>query len=202
VIGNLWIPWPHFTDSKERLTEDIERENEGFSVMSFATVEQMNLVKEIAALLTRTHETVSVAESSAGGLISACLLSIPGASSFFVGGSVLYSYQIRKEIVGMGQEEHGVYGGSTPELILEIALRFKDRIGTDWAIGEGGAAGPSRSPYGHNAGYTALAIAGPINRAKSIETGKYDRIENMSEFTTALLSFFLDVLKEREAAKS
>jgi len=47
-----------------------------------------------------------------------------------------YSYQIRKEIVGMGKEEHRIYGGSTPELILEIALRFRERIGTDWAIGE------------------------------------------------------------------
>jgi hypothetical protein len=84
-----------------------------------------------------------------------------------------------------------------PQLILEIALRFRERIGTDWVISEGGAAGPSKSPYGHNARYTALAIAGPIKRAKSIETGKSDRIGNMSEFTTALLSFFLDVLKER-----
>jgi nicotinamide-nucleotide amidase len=182
--------------------EDGGRKNEAPGVMSFVTAEQIHLVKDIAAILTRANETVSVAESSAGGLVSACLLSIPGASSFFIGSSVLYSYQIRKEIVGMGKEEHRVYGGSTPELILEIALRFRERIGTDWVIGEGGAAGPLKSPYGHNAGYTALAIAGPINRAKSIETGKSDRIENMSEFTTALLSFFFDVLKEREAAKS
>jgi PncC family amidohydrolase len=202
VTGSLWIPWPSFTDFKGNFVEDIERKNEGPIAMSFITVEQMNLVKDIAAILTRAHETLSVAESSAGGLVSACLLSIPGASSFFVGSSVLYSYQIRKEIVGMGKEEHRVYGGSTPELILEIALRFREKIGTDWVIGEGGAAGPSKSPYGHNAGYTALAIAGPINRAKSIETGKSDRIENMSEFTNALLSFFLDVLREREAAKS
>jgi PncC family amidohydrolase len=170
--------------------------------MSFVTLEQMNLVKNIAAILTTANETLAVAESSAGGLVSACLLSIRGASSFFVGGSVLYSYQIRKEIVGMGKEEHQIYGGSTPELILEIALKFREKIGTDWVIGEGGAAGPSKSPYGHNAGYTALAVAGPINRAKSIETGKSNRIENMSEFTTALLSFFLNVLKERETAES
>jgi nicotinamide-nucleotide amidase len=166
--------------------------------MSFITAEQTNLVKKIAAILTTANEKLAVAESSTGGLVSACLLSIPGASSFFVGGSVLYSYQIRKQIVQMGKEEHRRYGGSTPELILEIALKFREKMGTDWVIGEGGAAGPSKSPYGHNAGYTALAVVGPINQAKSIETGKSDRIENMSEFTTALLSFFLDILQERE----
>jgi PncC family amidohydrolase len=170
--------------------------------MSFLTVEQTNLVRDIAAILKKARETLSVAESSSGGLISACLLSIPGASSFFVGGSVLYSYQIRKEIVDMGREEHRAYGGSTPELVLEMAVRFKKRIGTDWTIAEGGAAGPSKSPYGHNAGYTALAVAGPTNRATSIETGKADRIGNMSAFTTAGLSFFLEVLREREAARS
>ena len=202
MIGSLSIPWSNSTDSKESLRKDTERENEGPAAMSFITIEQMSLAKDIAPILTGNNETLSVAESSAGGLISACLLSIPGASSFFVGGSVLYSYKIRRELVGMGKEEHRIYGGSTPELILEMAQRFRNRIGTDWVIGEGGAAGPSKSPYGHNAGYTALAIAGPISRTKSIETGKSDRIENMSEFATALLSFFLDVLKEREAAKS
>ncbi|MDD5171245.1 MAG: CinA family protein [Syntrophales bacterium] len=166
---------------------------------SFITAEQTNLVKKIAAILTRANEKLAVAESSAGGLVSACLLSIPGASSFFVGGSVLYSYQIRKQIVQMGKEEHRIYGGSTPELILEMALKFRENIGTDWVIGEGGAAGPSKSPYGHNAGYTALAVVGPINRTKIIETGKSDRVENMSEFTTSLLSFFLDILQERDA---
>lgn len=170
--------------------------------MSFITGEQASLARDIAAILARARETLSVAESSSGGLISACLLSIPGASSFFVGGSVLYSYRIRKEIVDMGREEHAVYGGSTPELIQEMARRFRDRIGTDWTIAEGGAAGPSKSPYGHNAGYTALAIAGPIDRARSIETGKADRIGNMSAFTTAGLRFLQEVLREREAAKS
>lgn len=165
--------------------------------MGFITAEQTDLANKIAAILTAAREKLAVAESSAGGLVSACLLSIPGASSFFVGGSVLYSYQIREMIVEMGKKEHRIYGGSTPELILAIALKFRNKTGADWVIGEGGAAGPAKSPYGHNAGYTALAVAGPINRTKIIETGKSDRVENMSRFSTALLSFFLDVLEER-----
>jgi nicotinamide-nucleotide amidase len=170
--------------------------------MSFMTIEQTNLVKKIAAILTTANETLAVSESSSGGLISACLLSAPGASSFFVGGTVLYSYRIREQIVEMGRKEHQRYGGSTPELILDIATKFKEKTKTDWVIGEGGAAGPAKSPYGHNAGYTALAVAGPICRTKIIETGKSDRIENMSEFTTSLLSFFASILEERKNQKS
>ena len=166
--------------------------------MSFINAEQTNLVTKIAAILITAKETLAVSESSSGGLVSACLLSVPGASSFFVGGSVLYSYKIREQIVDMGKKEHQRYGGSTPELILDIALKFKEKTGTDWVIGEGGAAGPAKSRYGHNAGYTALAVTGPICRTKIIETGKSDRIENMSEFTTALLSFFVSILEERK----
>ncbi len=177
-------------------------EMDGIISMSFMTEEQVNLVKKIAVILTTANEKLAVAESSAGGLVSACLLSIPGASSFFIGGTVLYSYRIRKQIVQMGREDHGAYGGSTPELIMDMALKFKEKMGTDWVIGEGGAAGPAKSPYGHNAGYTALAVAGPINRMTCIETGKSDRIENMSEFTTALLHFFLETLEERNLSGS
>ncbi len=169
--------------------------------MSFITSEQKDLVNKIAAMLTAANEKLAVSESSSGGLVSACLLSVPGASSFFIGGSVLYSYQIREQIVSMGKKEHQRYGGSTPQLILDIALKFREKTGADWVIGEGGAAGPSKSPYGHNAGYTALAVAGPICRTRIIETGKSHRIENMSEFTTALLSFFVSVLEERKNAK-
>lgn len=169
--------------------------------MSFITPEQTDVAEKIAAFLAAADETLAVAESSSGGLVSACLLSVPGASSFFIGGSVLYSYQIREQIVAMGKKDHQRYGGSTPELILDIALKFKEKTGADWVIGEGGAAGPSKSPYGHNAGYTALAVAGPICRTKIIETGKSDRIENMSEFTTALLGFFISILEERKNLK-
>ncbi|MBN1613059.1 MAG: CinA family protein [Deltaproteobacteria bacterium] len=167
--------------------------------MSFITTEQANLVTKIAAILTAANETLAVAESSAGGLVSACLLSMPGASSFFIGGSVLYSYRIREQILETGKEELRLFKGSTPELFLDMAQKFRKKLGTDWVIGEGGAAGPAKSPYGHNAGYTVLAVAGPIRRAKIIETGKSNRIENMSEFTTALLRFFLDILEERRS---
>ena len=49
------------------------------------------LVERIAPLLIERHETIAVAESSTGGLISAALLSMPGASAYFVGGAVVYT---------------------------------------------------------------------------------------------------------------
>lgn len=165
--------------------------------MTFINSRQAALVKKIAYILTTAGENLAVAESSTGGLVSACLLSVPGSSAFFIGGSVLYSYAIREFVVNMGAEEHKKYGGSTPELVSEIAMRFKEKIGTTWVIGEGGAAGPAKSPYGHDAGYTSLAIVGPIARTKEILTGKDNRALNMSLFTDSLLELFLQVLEEQ-----
>lgn len=164
---------------------------------SFADEEQRALVDRIAERLIERDETLCVAESSSGGLVSACLLSYPGASRYFIGSSVLYSYPIRSALVSMGPAEHAPYGGSTPELVLDLARAFNKRIGATWCIGEGGAAGPSPSPYGHPAGYTALAVHGPIERTTTLETGLADRAANMSLFTTGLLRFFLETLDER-----
>ena len=98
----------------------------------------------------------------------------------------------------MGKKEHAKYSGSTPELILDLAKSFKEKLTpVTWVIGEGGAAGPKKSPYGHAAGYTALAVAGPINKTRTIETDHNNRVENMSMFATELLSLFLDTLKEK-----
>jgi len=119
-----------------------------------------------------------------------------GLISIFYWGGILYSYIIRKALVNLGKEDHARYGGSTPELITDIAKNFSNKVEATWIIGEGGAAGPAKSPYGHNAGYTALVVVGPVNRTRIIETGCAERTKNMSDFATGLLRLFLEVLDE------
>ena len=159
----------------------------------FLTKKLFNLAEVISNILIEKNETISVVESSSGGLISAVLLSIPGASQYFVGSATLYSYTIREAIVGLGENEHQKYNGSTPELILDIATLFKRKMKTTWVLGEGGAAGPTKSPYGHNAGYTALAVVGPVMKSRTIETKIQDRVKNMSLFTESALELFIEV---------
>src|SRR5688572_4413847 len=49
------------------------------------------LAEKIAARLQQRGETIAVSESSTGGLISAALLAVPGASAYFLGGAVVYT---------------------------------------------------------------------------------------------------------------
>ena len=55
----------------------------------------LSIAAALGALLRERKQTLAVAESSAGGLISATLLAVPGASAYFVGGGVIYTQAAR-----------------------------------------------------------------------------------------------------------
>lgn len=138
----------------------------------------------VAAVLKEKRWTVSVAESSSGGLISAALLAVPGASAYFVGGGVIYTRQVRRALLGLTDDMIKVRG-STEAYALTLAQTIRQKLDTTWAIGESGAAGPTGTRYGHPAGYTCIAVAGPVERVITLETGISDRETNMWGFTDA-----------------
>ena len=128
----------------------------------------------VGALLKERGETVAVAESSAGGLISAALLSVPGASAYFVGGGVIYTRDARRGFMGV-PEEVATMRASTEEYALIMARLIRDRLNTTWGLCETGATGPTGNRYGDAAGHVCFAVAGPIEQATTIETGSPDR---------------------------
>ena len=146
--------------------------------------------------LSRNGATVSVAESSTGGLISANLLSVPGASRFFVGGSVVYTRESRRAFLTLDKEKLTGLKPLTPEIVQVFADGARETLGTTWGIAELGAAGPAGSPYGGGAGVSVIGISGPISRSIKFETGTIDRAENMLAFTEAALELFHAVLSE------
>jgi PncC family amidohydrolase len=141
------------------------------------------LAERVAAKLKARGDTVAVAEGSCGGLISASLLAVPGASTYFVGGSVIYT-RAAKEALYPGIETAKGMRGATAEWATWLATAARTRMDTTWGIGEGGAAGPT-NPYGDPPGHAWLAVAGPDNevRTKHVLTGIDDRPANMIEFT-------------------
>jgi nicotinamide-nucleotide amidase len=150
--------------------------------------------ERIAAKLKAKKETVSVAESSTAGMISAALLAIPGASAYFIGGAVVYTRQSRTELLRVTEAEFAALTGITPSTepyALLFARKIKERLGTTWAIGETGTAGPTGSRYGHAAGHSCIAVIGPNGeRATTVETAKDDRVDNMRAFSLAALDLF------------
>jgi nicotinamide-nucleotide amidase len=133
-------------------------------------------------------ETVAVGESSAGGLIAAALLAQPGASAYFVGGAVVYTAAAREALLGITPlEMKGMRSSSEPYALL-LARRLRERLGANWGLAETGAAGPSGNRYGDAAGHSCLAVSGPVELVRTIETGSADRTANMRLFAAAALA--------------
>ena len=147
----------------------------------------------IAPLLVQSGASLAVAESSAGGLISAALLSVPGASAYFRGGDVIYTRDARTAFGITAEAMAGMRSASPPYARL-LAAHARARLGTTWAIAETGATGPSGNSYGDAAGHACLAIAGPRETSITLETASPDRVANMRAFAAAALELFSKVL--------
>lgn len=147
-----------------------------------------SLAARIADRLVARGETIAVAESSAGGLIAAALLAVPGASRFCLGGAVIYTAAAREALLGITPDRMaGLRSASEPYAQL-LAQTIMDRLGAVWGLAETGATGPTGNRYGDAAGHACLAIAGPCDRVQTLETGKSDRSANMLAFATAALT--------------
>lgn len=153
--------------------------------------------REIAGHLVARGETLAVAESSAGGLISASLLSVAGASAYYRGGVVIYTREsVRATLAGAVDMDPGKKGACEPfarYLAASAAARFE----TDWGIGETGATGPSANPYGDPAGHAWVAVAGPggVLEAQHVLTGVDDREANMETFASRALTLVAQLVE-------
>lgn len=146
------------------------------------------LAEQVAALLKQRRETIAVAESSAGGLVSAALLAVPGASAYFLGGAVVYTRRAREQLMQLPREAvAGMRSASEPYALL-LARTASQRFGASWGLAETGAAGPSGNPYGDAAGHSCIAIAGMAEETITLETGEGERVANMRAFTAAALN--------------
>lgn len=150
----------------------------------------------IGARLKERKETVAVAESSAGGLISAALLAVPGASAYFLGGGVIYTQAARRGLLRVPDEAVGGIRSSTEAYALVKARAIRQLLGTTWGLAETGATGPTGNRYGDAAGHACIAVIGPsVERAMTLETGDPDREKNMWAFTRAALKLLDEAVR-------
>ena len=152
----------------------------------------------MAALLKAGNETVAVAESSAGGLITAALLAIPGASAYCVGGTVIYTPQAWHALRDFNQELLDGFRSATEGNALIRARFARDRFAADWGIGETGATGPTGNRYGDPSGHACLAVSGRSERAVTLRTGSSDRLANMHAFAAAALDLLASELRNAQ----
>ena len=150
------------------------------------------IAEKIAARLKERSETLAVAESSAGGLISAALVAQPGASLFYVGGTVVYTLESRRTLLEIPDEAVKGIRSSTEPYALLAARAIRERLGATWGISESGASGPTGNRYGDPPGHACIAVSGAVERELTIETSRDDRVENMLVFAERALGLLAE----------
>ena len=158
--------------------------------MSGLTEADRSRALRIAERLVARSETIAVSESSAGGLISAALLSVPGASAYFLGGGVIYTRKAMGAFLDLTPSKLKGFRSVTEPMALLLAETVSTRLGAHWGLAETGACGP----YGDNAGRVCLAISGPKTASRALETGSSDRVANMVAFANAALELLEESL--------
>ena len=155
-----------------------------------------SMAESVGALLKETEQTLAVTESSCGGLISACLVAVPGASAYYRGGAVVYTRVAQQGLLQVPDEAMaGLRASSEPYALLN-SRTVLESLGTTWALSETGASGPTGNRYGDSAGHACIAVAGPVERAITVETGDSDRVANMWVFAKAALDLLEQCIKE------
>ena len=166
--------------------------------MRLASLSRMSelsvLAQAIGAVLKSEKQTIAVAESSAGGMINAALVAVPGASAFYLGGAVIYTRAGRIALMGIENEEmKGLRSASEPYAQL-LAKRVREKLGATWGLAETGASGPTGNSYGDAPGHACIAVSGPREVVLTVETAQADREANMHEFTRRALTLMLACL--------
>jgi len=123
----------------------------------------------VGSLLKERKETLAVAESSAGGLINAALVAVPGAAN--------------------------IRSASEPFAKL-LARRVRDNLGATWGLSETGASGPTGNRYGDAAGHACIAVSGPVDAVITVETGSANREANMWVFARQAIALLEACLRK------
>lgn len=123
--------------------------------------EEERLEEVVGALLRERKETVTTIESCTGGLLSASITSVPGASDYFNGALVAYSYGMKTALVGVSEETLQKHGAVSQQTVEEMARGARDKMEATYAIAVSGIAGPSGGMESKPVGTVWIAIAGP-----------------------------------------
>lgn len=152
----------------------------------------------VATLLKTRRETVAVAESSTGGLIAATLLAVPGASAYFLGGTVVYTRESRKVFLNLPMDKLRGLKPLTEAMVRIFAETIRDDLGATWGIAELGVAGPGGTPYSAEVGISVIAVAGPIVSSETVRTGLDNREKNMRQFAERALLLLEKTIQQYE----
>ena len=158
--------------------------------------EKKILSREIQQYLYESGLTVGSAESCTGGRIAESIIAVPGASTYFKGGVISYTNEIKERLLGVDHqllEEQTAVCEDVAKAMVKGALKALD---VDFAIASTGTAGPGGGTAEIPVGTIWLACGNSENIVTMKLTEDYGRDINLAIATTKALQMFINFLKE------
>jgi nicotinamide-nucleotide amidase len=160
--------------------------------------ENDTLPEVVGKLLVESNKTVGTVESCTGGGVANALVSIPGASVYFSGSLVTYSYDLKSKLAFVKPETLNNLGAVSEETVVEMAVGGKKQLAVDYCISISGVAGPDGGTEEKPVGTVWMAIAyeGNCETKKIILGDNRERNIQMTIFA-ALNMLRLTLLEKR-----
>ena len=160
--------------------------------MSSLQLNISSLAKTLVLQCIEKKVTFGTAESCTGGLISAFITNIAGASAVFYGGIVSYDNSIKEKLLGVRTETLRTKGAVSPETALEMSEGAVRALGVDFAVSVTGIAGPGGGTDKKPVGLVYISVAS--QRGSSVTENHFSgdresvRLQTVQKALTLLLA--------------
>lgn len=158
--------------------------------------EDIALEKAILNLMDKRKLKLSTAESCTGGYIAHLITQHPGCSSVYVGGAVVYSYELKESVLGVSPETLNNYGAVSEQTVKEMAQGAIDHFKTDYAVAVSGIAGPDGGMPGKPVGTVWIAVASSKGVVAKVYNFGNKRAQNIERSAIAALTMILNELNQ------
>jgi nicotinamide-nucleotide amidase len=160
--GETQIHLRFWTEDAARAKKTLEEIVQGFEIALADRIFSQDgraLEEVVAEQLTLNNATISAAESCTGGLLAQRLTSIAGSSSYFLGGVVCYSNELKTAWADVPAEMIAAKGAVSPEVAVALAEGIRRRVGSTLGVGITGIAGPGGGSDEKPVGTVHVAIS-------------------------------------------
>ncbi|MGN6800418.1 MAG: CinA family nicotinamide mononucleotide deamidase-related protein [Ginsengibacter sp.] len=162
------------------------------------TGEDESMQQVVGKWLLKNKKTISTAESCTGGNIASLITSVPGASAYFEGSIVSYSYEIKETLLGVKKETLEKFGAVSEETVREMLTGLLDKMKTDYGIAVSGIMGPDGGLPGKPVGTVWVAVGNKERQMVKVFKQRFDRLKNIEVTSVMALNLLRTFLLQEE----
>ena len=202
-------PYANYGQARLRITAKANTQAEAIALIEPVEAEIRQLTGEfcygtdddtlasvVGKLLQDHQQTLAIAESCTGGWLGESITEVSGSSSYFLGGVISYSNEVKAEMLGVNRQDLEKYGAVSAIVAEQMASGIKSRLKSDWAISITGIAGPTGGTELKPVGLVYVGIADSTGKVEAIEL-RFSPSRGRNWIRKATVSSALDLFRKR-----